>query len=138
MQFMVIQYLQDVLSSFAKKIVINLNIADLQPSLIERLYELFKLNKGDHSVSFEVMEIEVVNKIVAEVEAELFNTSESDLDLVDPEPINDESIVIPDLEAQEENRIITRLTMPSRKLRVNISAELLEELEKMQLNFKLN
>ena len=38
----------------------------------------------------------------------------------------------------EETRVITRLSMPSRKLKVAISSELLQELEKMQVNFKLN
>ena len=38
----------------------------------------------------------------------------------------------------EENKIVTRLTMPSRKLKIRISNELLTELEKLQINFKLN
>jgi len=38
----------------------------------------------------------------------------------------------------EETRVITRLSMPSRKLKVAISSELLQELERMQVNFKLN
>ena len=38
----------------------------------------------------------------------------------------------------EEIKVITKLEMPSRKLKINISKELLSELEKMQVNFKLN
>ena len=38
----------------------------------------------------------------------------------------------------EEIKVITKLEMPSRKLKINISNELLSELEKMQVNFKLN
>jgi DNA polymerase-3 subunit alpha len=38
----------------------------------------------------------------------------------------------------EEIKIVTRLSMPSRKLKIKISNELLVELEKMQINFKLN
>ena len=38
----------------------------------------------------------------------------------------------------EQTKIITRIAMPSRKLRVRISNELLAGLEKMQVNFKLN
>ena len=38
----------------------------------------------------------------------------------------------------EEIKVITKLEMPSRKLKIKISNELLTELEKMQLNFKLN
>jgi len=38
----------------------------------------------------------------------------------------------------EENRVVTRLAMPSRKLKVKISKELLEELDKVPVNYKLN
>ena len=39
---------------------------------------------------------------------------------------------------KEEIIVKTKLSMPSRKLKVKISSELLQELEKMQVNFKLN
>jgi DNA polymerase-3 subunit alpha len=38
----------------------------------------------------------------------------------------------------EDIQVVTKLTMPSRKLKVNISNELLQELEKLQVSFKLN
>jgi DNA polymerase-3 subunit alpha len=38
----------------------------------------------------------------------------------------------------EEIKVVTKLTMASRKLKIKISNELLFELEKMQINFKLN
>ena len=38
----------------------------------------------------------------------------------------------------EEINVVTKLSMPSRKLKIKISNELLVELEKMQINFKLN
>ena len=136
LQFMVIQYLQDVLSSFAKKIIINLNIKDLEPLLIEQLYELFRNNKGENSVAFEVMELEVVTKIMTAVETEL--VVNNDLDESIEELDDDEIHLVQEPTEVEENKIVTRLSMPSRKLRINISNDLLQELEKMQLNFKLN
>jgi DNA polymerase III subunit alpha len=39
---------------------------------------------------------------------------------------------------KEEIVVKTKLSMPSRKLKVKISSELLQELERMQLSFKLN
>jgi DNA polymerase-3 subunit alpha len=42
------------------------------------------------------------------------------------------------VEEIEEIKVVTKLTMPSRKLKIKISNELLVELEKMQINFKLN
>ena len=42
------------------------------------------------------------------------------------------------MEEIEETIIKNKLEMPSRKLKINISKDLLEGLEKMQINFKLN
>jgi DNA polymerase-3 subunit alpha len=42
------------------------------------------------------------------------------------------------VEEVEEIKVVTKLSMPSRKLKIKISSELLVELEKMQINFKLN
>ena len=49
-----------------------------------------------------------------------------------------ETSVVAKVEEVEEIKVITKLTMPSRKLKIKISNELLVELEKMQINFKLN
>jgi DNA polymerase-3 subunit alpha len=63
------------------------------------------------------------------VEEEIVSTddgeevSEMELDI----PIEKEEIVVK-----------TKLSMPSRKLKVKISSELLQELDKMQVSFKLN
>ena len=59
------------------------------------------------------------------------------------EEIVDESGEITEMEievpAEKEEIIVkTKLSMPSRKLKVKISSELLQELERMQVNFKLN
>ena len=47
-------------------------------------------------------------------------------------------VYVPVVKKVEEIKVVTKLTMPSRRLKVKISAELLQELEKMQINFKLN
>ncbi|MBF6607628.1 MAG: DNA polymerase III subunit alpha, partial [Flavobacterium sp.] len=132
LQFMLIQYLQDVLTSFAKKLIIHLNISDLQTDLIHRLNDVFHSNKGDNSVCFEVMEVERIKKIIAVEEPAL--TGENGASIGD-----DESELLTEAATEiEETRIITRLSMPSRKLKIKISNELLQQLEKMQINFKLN
>jgi DNA polymerase III subunit alpha len=96
------------------------------------------------------MEVEKIKKqvepIVASVKVEekiepvLFDESTSDDEAVftdeiaeDAEPIITETITI-----VEETKVITRLTMPSRKLKIKISTELLAELENLQVDFKLN
>src|SRR5690606_38016099 len=59
-QFLLIQYLQDVLAVFAKKLIIHLNIQDVATSMIHQLSHIFQINKGDHTVAFEVLETETV------------------------------------------------------------------------------
>jgi len=136
LQFMLVQYLQDVLPAFAKKLIIHLNIKDLRTEMITKLSEIFQLNRGDNPVTFEVMELEKVKRL-AEPLPVVLNIQESSAD---------ENAEIPEIEEAElevaaeveETKIITRLSMPSRKLKIKISNELLVELEKMQINFKLN
>jgi len=139
LQFMLVQYLQDVLPSFAKKLIILLNINDLQAEFIHKLSHLFQENKGDNAVTFEIMELEKIKKTIetapvfVENEEEVFieeNEDSETLELKAPE-INTVTEI-------EEIKVVTKLSMPSRKLKIKISNELLQKLEKMQINFKLN
>ena len=135
--------LADVLATFAKKISIQLNIYDLQQNLIQHLNTVFQANKGDNQVSFEVLEIEKVIKKTEVIPVKevlpVENDAEIDIDNLDIETEMDEEEVVASVpEEKEENRIVTLLSMPSRKVKIKISKELLEELERMQINFKLN
>ena len=138
-QFALVQYLQDVLETFAKKLIVLLNINDLETDFIHKLSHLFFDNKGDNQVSFEIMELEKVKKLVEIVpelednEEVVFDDSPEDLDEADEQPIK-----IAQVTEVEEINVVTKVTMPSRKLKIKISNELLHELEKMQINFKLN
>jgi DNA polymerase III subunit alpha len=139
--------LADVLPTFAKKLSIQLNIYDLHQNLIQQLNEVFKANEGDNQVSFEVVEIEKVIK-QAEVKEDVIpikepvlieNDSEMDIDNLDIELEIDEDTMVSTPQTEiEETKVVTRLAMPSRKLKIKISKELLEQLEKLQINFKLN
>ncbi len=136
LQFLLVQYLQDVLPTFAKKLIIHLNIKDLQSEMITKLSAVFQLNRGDHTVDFEVMELETIKKQM-EIAAPIMLDPEEVL-LEDDDLLIQESSELSATAELEETKIITRLSMPSRKLKIKISNELLQELEKMQLNFKLN
>ncbi|PJJ10492.1 DNA polymerase III alpha subunit [Flavobacterium sp. 1] len=135
MQFVLVQYLQDVLSTFAKKLILLLNINDIETEFIHKLNRLFQEYKGDNTVSFEIMELEKIKRIVetvpdfAENEEEAF--TDSDEETVEVSEAKQVTEV-------EEIKVVTKLAMPSRKLKIQISNELLFELEKMQINFKLN
>ena len=108
-----------------------MDIMALQQNLISDLSAIFKTFQGDNAVTFEVMELEKVKK---EVEIKpVVIASDDDLDIENLEDIEME------IEAPtEEIRMVTKLSMPSRKLKVQISNELLSELEKKQVDFRLN
>jgi DNA polymerase-3 subunit alpha len=66
--------------------------------------------------------------------------SEAEDEIIEVETDNEEEEVAMEITKTEveEIRKITSLEMKSRKLKVKISKELLEQLEKLQVNFKLN
>jgi DNA polymerase-3 subunit alpha len=140
MQFVEIRQLQDILEAFAKKLILLLNIKDLGTEFIHQLSHLFSENKGDNSVTFEIMELEKVKRLV-EVETPTDFEETDDAVFVDENDREDDGIEetkIQEVNEVEEIKVVTKLTMPSRRLKVKISTELLIELEKMQVNFKLN
>ena len=135
MQFVLVQYLQDVLSTFAKKLILLLNVKDIEAEFIHKLNRLFQENKGENTVSFEIMELEKIKRIVEATPEFAENEEES---FVDENEEATEVVEIKPVTEVEEIKVVTKLSMPSRKLKVQISNELLFELEKMQINFKLN
>ena len=92
LQFNSFQLLHDVMDTYAKKLSVQLNIADLEENRIHELKELFTLHKGDHVLNFVIYD-------------------------------NEEQI---------------KLNMSSRKQKVKISQELIDELEKNEVFYKLN
>jgi DNA polymerase III subunit alpha len=136
-QFQLVQYLQDVLPTFAKKLIIRMNIADLQNNLITQLNDVFQINKGENQVSFEIMELETVN-IPTEIATPLFAETEEIIVDAENEILIEEEPELAISTTTEEIRVITSITMPSRKVKIKISNELLSELEKLQVDFKLN
>jgi DNA polymerase-3 subunit alpha len=130
-QFLQVQYLQDVLATFAKKLVLQFNIAELSENLIHSVFELFQKEKGDHQVTIEVLELEkVMKQIVSETTVETIETED--------EEDNIEVEVEPMVTEVEQVQVVTKLSMPSRKMKIKISNELLQELENRQVLFKLN
>jgi DNA polymerase-3 subunit alpha len=135
--------LADVLPTFAKKIAIQLNIYDLKQNMLQEMDAVFKANPGDNSIVFEVLEIE---KIIRKAEVvpikepiSLAPNSEIDIDAIDATLDVEMEDIVPDVpEIVEENKVVTRLEMPSRRMRVKITKELLSDLEKLNVHFRLN
>ena len=155
-QFQHIQYLQDVLPTFAKKLNLILDIKDLHSNLIEKMTAIFQAYKGENAVSFDFVEVEkmivpetksiVVSKPLAiPTETVLFEDTMLNTDEQEQENYM-ETMVEEDAEPQrlepvaiaEETQVVTKVSMFSRNLKVKISTELLTELENLQVNFKLN
>ena len=134
LQFMDVLQLQDVLPKFSKKLILMFSITDLQEQLIMELNELFKANAGETTVTFEVMELERVKTIVQVPVVSEMNDSDEVGDT--EESLDEVEITMP--EEKEEIKVVTKLSMPSRKLKVGISNAVLSELERLQINFKLN
>jgi DNA polymerase-3 subunit alpha len=131
-QFTDVKQLQDVLPQFAKKLSIQMDIEDLQQNSIQQLSNIFQSNKGDNTVSFEIVEYDKTKKI-PEVVLEVNNAVAENFDA---ESLEEIEIEIPVVEVQ--NQITTRVSLASRKLKIKISNELLVELEKMNIKFSLN
>ena len=137
--------LADVLPTFAKKIAIQLNINDLKLNLIQQLNDVFKANEGDKLVNFEVVETEIITKpveIIKTTEPVLIaiNTEEEiDIENLDVnESIEEEDILETTPVATEQIRKITSLDMKSKRLKIKISKELLNDLERLDVAFRLN
>ena len=125
--------LADVLPSFAKKLIIHIDIKELHSNFVTELNELFTANKGENTVTFEVMELERIKKAIELSPVIIDEEIES---IEDGEEVSEREL---DISVEKEEIVVkTKLSMPSRKLKVKISSDLLQELEKMQVSFKLN
>jgi DNA polymerase-3 subunit alpha len=131
-QFIEVKQLQDVLSLFAKKLSIQMDIDDLQQNSIQQLNTIFQSNKGDNIVTFEIVEYDKTPKMTEIISKNIVELDEN----IDLENLENVEIEIPVIEL--DNPVVTKVSLPSRKLKIKISTELLFELEKMQLSFKLN
>jgi len=88
-------------------------------------------------VSFEILELETIKKQIETLPEKLPDVEPSlEVETDNEAFIEGEDIIT--FSDQEETRIITTLSMPSKNLKVKISKELLSELERLQVDFKLN
>ena len=142
MQFVEVKQLQDVLATFARKLILLLNINDLQAEFIHKLSRLFQENKGENTVGFEIMELEKTRRMVAVAPVLLESNEDAFVDANEDSETETsdtpQTASVAKVEEIEEIKVVTKLSMASRKLKIQISNELLFELEKMQINFKLN
>ncbi len=145
--FLDAKILADVLPTFAKKLSIHLNISEVKQNMIQQLKEIFNINKGENQLNFEIIETEIIKKNIQNIPIKM----EPNLDLSFDNDLQNEDVLNELDIAENENLILenstseieeirkkTSLEMNSRSLKIKISKELLEELEKMQIDFRLN
>ena len=99
--------------------------------MIHKLSSVFQDYKGDNAITFEILETEKTKKLIAAAPAEAeANEAEPDEELAATLPVTEMVEV-------EETKVITKLEMPSRK-KVRISNDLLVQLQKLDVRFRLN
>jgi DNA polymerase-3 subunit alpha len=136
---MEVKLLHEVIPTYAKKIVVHMNVKELHPVQLTKMKEIFDRYRGDKPVSFEIAEIEKITE--DEIFIPVIGKPQIDVDY-DGEVMEEMDIELENVPAmetkKEEYRVINKLEMNSKNSRVNIVAEFLEELERLQVNFKLN
>ena len=152
--FLDAKLLADVIALFAKKLTIKFDITDIENTKIEKLHSIFQNFKGNHFVDFEIQEIQKTFKLVENKQ----NSTALNLEDITENLLENDLIDIDDLETTtaavenekntelveistemiEDLKVVTHLDMPSRKIKVDINNELLEALEALQINFRLN
>lgn len=139
-QILHMQYMQDVLTDFAKTLVLRFDIETLDKSQVEMILEAFRRNKGKQSVCFELFEIDEnfeSKKVIPSVTFDSFDQDVDSDEILDFEPVQE--IVEEETAPEEEKyKVLNFLSMDSNSVKINICKELLEELEQNQVSFILN
>src|SRR5690554_2173624 len=137
-QVLQMQYLQDVLSNFSKNLIIKLSLSELENDVVEKILDVFRKNKGNNSVSFEIFEIDHQEKDPLTNISLKPQTENSDLDELEDYTESEDLEIEEEITLPDEVKVLNHLALDSRNMKINICKELLDELEKHQINFKLN
>ncbi len=136
-----VKQLHDVLAANAKKLTINLDVKELTNEKVHQLSHLLHKHKGDFPLAFDVVEYDesepeavIISPVINKFIEKEISDEDSDEEIEMEAEIEDTLIEVP---VYKEVKPITALSMPSRGVRVEINAEILSELEKMRLKFKL-
>src|SRR5690554_5945004 len=133
-QFIELKLLNEVIPTFAKKLIIQMDVRQLKEMQVEKIRFVMDQNPGTKPVVFEVFELEEVqDKLQTEVVQQLVREIDPENEELETEQQEPE-IKVPERRFIRKNLI----EMPSKNTRIEISSDLLEELEQMQVSFRLN
>lgn len=110
-----------------------MDVRQLKEMQVEKIRLIMEQNPGNKAVVFEVFELEEIqSRLQTEAVQNLLDTN-------DDQEITDELFEEPEIEIPESQYVRKNLIeMPSKNMRIEISSDLLEELERMQVSFRLN
>ena len=137
LQFVELKLLNEVIPTFAKKLIIQIDVRKLKEMQVDKIRMVMDKNPGTKSVVFEVFELEEVqNRLQTQVVHKLLEDTTEDIqdDVLEEIEEKTPEIEVPDVQYVKKNL----LEMPSKNMRIEISSDLLEELERMQVSFRLN
>src|SRR5690606_22054506 len=134
LQFVELKLLNEVIPTFAKKLIIQMDVRQLKEMQVEKIRLIMEQNPGNKSVVFEIFELEEVqNRLQAEAVQKLLVQED------ETEPQENREVKEPEINLHETQYIRKNMVeMTSKNMRIEISSDLLEELEKMQVSFRLN
>src|SRR5690554_3097888 len=101
------QQLQDVLSDFAKSLTIQFSLTELEENVVQKIQEAFRKNKGNHPVTFEIYEIDKIQKEKEIVSTISLKPQQEDIDIDEledytiPESLEIEEELIPEPRSEE-------------------------------------
>ncbi|MCB9427085.1 MAG: DNA polymerase III subunit alpha [Flavobacteriales bacterium] len=108
-QFVQITYLHDILNDLSKKITIQLDIKSISPESAQNIAHTIKENQGEKSLYFDIFEIETSSQIQPHLE-----------------------------NFGEKNLVKTRMSLNSRRYKVDINKKLLSTLDRAKISYKIN
>ncbi len=133
LQFLEMKLLHEVIPNLSKNLQIRMNIKEIDTDLISELKQILDKYQGEKTVGFEVVEIEKITIPVEQHSSFKFDQEQHD-DLLDQQEISLAALPI----VKEELKVINKIEFFSRNSRVDITSDLLEELESLQVEFKVN
>lgn len=127
LQIVDIKSLHEVMENYAKELMLKLDIKEIDTGKLEKIRYLLEQYKGKRKVVFEISELDSAQTITP-------NLPEISDDMIDSSENEEVMVAEPAVEYKVKNKIV----MPSRNTRVDITTDLLEELEQLGVTFEIN
>ena len=139
-QFVDMKLLHEVIPTFSKDLIVTMELNDVDEPMVQYLGQVFSKHQGNNPVSFELLELERYYEEKEQLQ-ELVEVEAIDYDSVldgNGEEMADFEPMMEVTQGKEQIRVVNKVELIGHQTRVHITAELLDELEYMQINFRLN